>query len=393
MINNLLDTNSFVEQQSLIPDANLIGGYGTVNDKLVYVYEQTGAVTVNHAKKISALYKKALAYGAPVIGFLNSDGLCLDSGFEALNAYGEIYSAQASASGVITQISVISGSCMGANAIMASFSDFVVTTADSAENLNFFLQSPAVRAGDSCSNYHVIYGETDGLDKVKEILGYIPFNAYDRNISEPLDDLNREDSSLNKDSSIEDIFSSICDNNRFIGIESGNKGCVSAVSKISGIPVGLIGADGCLSSADFSGLTKFVKYCDSLGLPIISITGTAGYSFDADDDARLLAEIGNFVTAVSGARVGKINLITGSALGSSYCVLNSKHLGMDVVYSWPDTVFALINSESSDKVLKTSKNFTAKEIAALGYIDDIVKQPATRKRIIAALQMVYSKNI
>ena len=42
--------------------------------------------------------------GAPVIGLIDSAGLRLQEGADALNAFGEIYSKQVTASGMIPQI-------------------------------------------------------------------------------------------------------------------------------------------------------------------------------------------------------------------------------------------------------------------------------------------------
>ena len=108
-IASLLDPQSFVEigayvksrstdynmQAQETPADGVVTGYGTIGDRLVYVYSQDasvlgGAVGEMHAAKITALYKKAVQVGAPVIGVIDSQGLRLQELTDALAVYGKI---------------------------------------------------------------------------------------------------------------------------------------------------------------------------------------------------------------------------------------------------------------------------------------------------------------
>ena len=105
-INALLDDNSFVEVGALVtarstnfnvkpeqtPSDGVITGYGTIDGSLVFVYSQDstvlgGSIGEMHAKKITGLYDLALKTGAPIIGLLDSAGLRLQEGTDALNAF------------------------------------------------------------------------------------------------------------------------------------------------------------------------------------------------------------------------------------------------------------------------------------------------------------------
>jgi acetyl-CoA carboxylase carboxyltransferase component len=105
-IHSLLDANSFVEIGALVkaratdfntapagePSDGVITGYGLIDGKLVYVYSQDagvlgGSIGEMHAKKIVGLYRMAMRTGAPVIGMIDSAGIRLQEGADALDAF------------------------------------------------------------------------------------------------------------------------------------------------------------------------------------------------------------------------------------------------------------------------------------------------------------------
>ena len=142
-IDSLLDANSFVEIGGQItarstdfnmaaketPSDGVITGYGVIDGNLVYVYSQDasvlgGTIGEMHAKKIVRLYDIAMKTGAPVIGLVDCAGLRLQEATDALNGFGEIYMAQAIASGVIPQITAVFGTCGGGMALASALTDF-----------------------------------------------------------------------------------------------------------------------------------------------------------------------------------------------------------------------------------------------------------------------------
>ena len=100
------------------------------------------------------------------------------------------------------------------------------------------------------------------------------------------------------------------------------------------------------------------------------------------------------------------------AYGTAYTVMNSKAIGADMVYAWPDAVIGTMDPDMAAKIMYEDelaaaddklafiKEKKAEYVAALsgaasaasrGYIDDIIEPDATRKRVIAAIQMLLSK--
>ena len=159
----LLDDSSFVEiggyvtarntdfnmQKKETPADGVITGYGLIDGSLVYVYSQdvtvmNGSMGEMHAKKIANIYKLAIKMGAPVIGFVDCSGLRLQEATDALNGFGEVYMAQAMASGVIPQITAIFGVCGGGMAVVPALADFTFMEEKKAK---LFVNSPNALEG------------------------------------------------------------------------------------------------------------------------------------------------------------------------------------------------------------------------------------------------------
>ena len=154
----LLDENSFMEIGSLVtarntdfnladeatPSDGVITGHGLIDGNLVFVYSQdssvlNGTIGEMHAKKIAAVYDRAMKMGAPVIGLLDCAGVRLQESVDALNALGMIYEKQVMASGVIPQICAVFGNCGGGLTVVPGLCDFAYMEADKAK---MFVNAP-----------------------------------------------------------------------------------------------------------------------------------------------------------------------------------------------------------------------------------------------------------
>ena len=222
-IEALLDENSFVEigalvtarstdfnlQQKETPSDGVITGYGVIDGNLVYVYSQDASVLHGtlgemHAKKITKLYDLALKMGAPVIGLVDCAGLRLQEATDALNGFGEIYRAQALASGVVPQITAVFGTCGGGLAVIPGLTDFTFMEESKAK---LFVNSPNAIEGNEVSRcdsasakfqseetglVDVVADEAGVLSQIRQLVAMLPANNEDdASYEECLDDLNR----------------------------------------------------------------------------------------------------------------------------------------------------------------------------------------------------------
>ncbi len=455
-ITALLDDNSFVEIGALVtaratdfnlkptdaPSDGVITGYGVINDNLVYVYSQdasvlNGTIGEMHAKKIANLYEMAMKMGAPVIGLIDSAGLRLQESTDALEGLGALYEVQAAASGIIPQITAVFGNCGGGLAVASQLADFTfmetgkgklfVNTPDSIDGNN--TQKCDTSAADfqsACGDVDVAADEATVIAEIRELVSMLPANNEDEALAECEDDLNRVCENLEGCVGDTALFlSQISDNGTFFETKRGfAKDMVTGFIKLNGATVGavanrtavydeegkevekfdaVLSADGCEKAADF------VAFCDAFEIPVLTLTNVKGYKACCLGNEKRIAKAAAKLTyAFANASVPKVNVVIGKALGSAYVTMNSKSVGADLVMAWPDAEMGAMDAKLAAKIMYEGQgadtiDAKAKEYAALqnnvnsaarrGYVDQIVAPADTRKYVIAAFEMLYTKSL
>lgn len=453
-ITALLDENSFVEIGALVtaratdfnlkqietPSDGVITGYGVIDGNLVYVYSQdasvlNGTVGEMHAKKIANLYDLAMKTGAPVIGLLDSAGLRLQEATDALAAFGELYKKQTFASGVIPQISAVFGNCGGGLAVLASMSDFTFMEEKAGR---LFVNSPNALAGNTtakCDTSSATYqSEKSGnadftgdeayiLGQIRQLVSMLPANNTEDAITECQDDLNRICADLGNctgDTSV--ALSMIADGNLFLEVkEKYAPDMVTGFLKLDGVTVGAVANrserldeegkavekfDTVLSPKGCEKAADFVKFCDAFNIPVLTLTNVTGYKACECSESKIAAAAARLTYAFANATVPKVNVVTGKAFGSAYVAMNSKAVGADITIAWPDAQIGSMDAALAAKIMYEGQgaqviNEKAAEYAALqtsvtsaakrGYVDQIVEPQDTRKYIIGAFEMLFTK--
>ena len=454
-ITALLDENSFVEigglvtarstdfnlKQTETPSDGVITGYGVIGGNLVYVYSQdasvlNGSVGEMHAKKIANLYDLALKTGAPVIGLNDSAGLRLQEATDALNGFGEIYLKQVKASGVIPQITAVFGSCGGGLALIPTLTDFTFMEGSKAK---LFVNSPNALDGNSVSKcdtaaakfqseeagiVDVVADEASVLAQIRELVAMLPANNEDdMSFEECTDDLNRacaEIANCVGDTSI--ALSQIADNGIVFEVKREYaKDMVTGFIKLNGVTVGAVanrtevyGEDGTvtekfdavLSAAGCDKAADFINFCDAFEIPVLSLTNVKGFKADKCNEKKIAKAAARLTYAFANATVPKVNVIIGQAYGSAYVAMNSKAIGADITMAWPDAQVGSMDAKLAAKIICDGQGADAieecaKEYAALqtsassaakrGYVDQIVEPVDTRKYVIGAFEMLFTK--
>lgn len=451
----LLDENSFVEigglvtarstdfnlKQTETPSDGVITGYGVIDGNLVYVYSQdasvlNGTVGEMHAKKIANLYNLALKMGAPVIGLIDSAGLRLQEATDALNAFGEIYMSQVKASGVIPQITAVFGTCGGGLALIPTLTDFTFMEGSKAK---LFVNAPNALDGNvitkcdtSAADFQskeagivdVVADEAGILAQIRELVSLLPANNEDGSYEECSDDLNRacaEIANCVGDTSI--AFSQIADNGAVFEVKREYaKDMVTAFIKLNGATVGAVanrtevyGEDGTvtekydavLSAAGCYKAAEFINFCDAFEIPVLSLTNVKGFKADKQNEKGIANAAAKLTYAFANATVPKVNVIIGQAYGSAYVTMNSKAIGADITMAWPDAKIGTMDAKLAAKIICDGQgadaiDACAKEYEALqtsaasaakrGYVDQIVEPVDTRKYVIGAFEMLFSKS-
>ena len=452
-ITALLDENSFVEigamvtaratdfnlKQTETPSDGVVTGYGVIDGNLVYVYSQdasvlNGSIGEMHAKKIANLYDLALKTGAPVIGLIDSAGLRLQEATDALNGFGEIYKKQVMASGVIPQITAVFGTCGGGLAIFPTLTDFTFMEEKKAK---LFVNSPNALDGNTTAKcdsasaafqseesgiVDVVADEATIFSKIRELVCMLPSNNEDdASFEECTDDLNRASAELVNcvgDTSI--ALSTISDNNVFFEVkENYAKEMVTGFIKLNGVTVGAVANrtevydeegkekfDAVLTKKGCEKAADFVNFCDAFEIPVLTLTNVKGYEATLCSEKGIAKAAAKLTAAFAGATVPKVNVIIGKAFGTAYVAMNSKAIGADITMAWPDAQIGTMDAKLAAKIICDGKGADAietcaKEYAELqnnvtsaarrGYVDQIVEPADTRKYVIGAFEMLFTK--
>ena len=425
------------------PSDGCITGYGVINGNLVYVYSQdasvlNGTIGEMHAKKITNLYDLAMKTGAPVIGLIESAGLRLQEATDAMAAFGEIYLKQTMASGVIPQITAVFGTCGGGLGLFPTMTDF---TFMEEKNAKLFVNAPNALDGnvitkcDSSSAkfqaeesgiVDVVADEATILEKVRELVSFLPANNEDDAsfLEDCTDDLNRvnpEIAGCVGDTSV--ALSILADDNNFFEVKSGYaKNMVTGFLRLDGVTVGAVAnrseicdeegkvaekLDAVLTAEGCEKAAEFVNFCDAFGIPVLTLTNVKGYEATLASEKTIAKAAAKLTYAFANATVPKVNVVIGKALGTAYVVMNSKAIGADITMAWPDAQIGAMDGKLAAKIMYDGQgadviNEKAAEYEALtlnvtsaakrGYVDQIVNAADTRKYVIGAFEMLFTKS-
>ena len=453
-IASLLDENSFVEiggcvtarntdfnlKQTATPSDGVITGYGVIDGNLVYVYSQDasvlgGTIGEMHAKKIARLYDMALKMGAPVIGLIDCAGIRLQEATDALNALGEIYAKQVLASGVIPQITAVFGTCGGGMALMPALTDF---TFMESKNAKLFVNSPNALEGNEVSKCNTASAkfqsedaglvdftgsEDEVLSGIRKLVTLLPANNEEDAVDDCSDDLNRVCADLANcagDTAI--ALSQIADNGVFFETKADfAKDMVTGFVRLNGATVGAVANrsevydaegnkteefDGTISARGARKAADFVKFCDAFDIPVLTLTNATGFKATVCSEKMMAKSVGELVAAFADATVPKVNVVIGKAYGTAYVAMNSKSIGADLVYAWDNAEIGMMDASLAAKIMYADADAATlnekaaqyRELqngvasaAARGYVDTVISPADTRKYVIGAFEMLFTK--
>jgi acetyl-CoA carboxylase carboxyltransferase component len=442
-------THAFgLEKQQYTGDS-VVTGWGTIEGRLVYVFSQDftvfgGSLGEVHAEKVCKILDQALKNGAPVVGLNDSGGARIQEGVVSLAGYAEIFLRNTLASGVIPQISAIMGPCAGGAVYSPALTDFVFMVKRTS---NMFVTGPEVvkavthefvsadelggaevHAEKSGVCHVAADNETDTLYLIRKLLGYLPQNNLEEPPITPNDhDQNYFDDKLNsivpddptKPYDVKDVINRVFDSGQFYEIqEAYAQNIVIGFSRLGGYSVGIVANQpqvlaGVLDIAASEKAARFVRFCDSFNIPIITFVDVPGFMPGTlQEHGGIIRSGAKLLHAYCEATVPKITVVLRKAYGGAYIVMSSKHLRGDINYAWPNAEIAVMGPDgavnivfrkdiesSEDPVSRRAEliqdyreKFSNPYIAAeRGYLDDIIEPSETRSRLLDAIKMLKNK--
>ena len=462
-ITALLDPNSFVELDAFVehrctnfgmesmeaPGEGVVTGYGTIDNRLVYVYAQDftvvgGSLGEMHAKKIWKVLDLAMEMGAPVIGLNDSGGARIQEAVDALAGYGGIFYRNTRASGVVPQISAIMGPCAGGAVYSPALTDFIFMVDKTS---NMFITGPQViktvtgenvtaeKLGGAMTHNttsgvaHFVYPtEAETLAAIRKLVGYLPLNNMETApVVETSDSVNRICDALNSvmpESSntpydMKQVILSVVDDADFFEVQPYYaQNMITGFARIGGRSVGVLANQpkamaGCLdiNASDKAG--RFISICDSFNIPLLTFVDVPGFLPGTSQEyGGIIRHGAKMLYAYSEATVPKITVVTRKAYGGSYLAMCSKDLGADFVYAWPTAEIAVMGAAGAanvvfrkeiqaaedpkaarrEKIQLYSEQFATPYMAASrGFVDLVIRPSETRARLLEALELLINK--
>lgn len=403
--------------------AEVITACGTVNGINVCAFAQNnevagGAVSKASAAKICRLYDFALKTGAAVVGIFDSTGARLKQGAEMLNAYGDMLARSNNLSGVVPQISVIAGSCVGTCALLAAGADIVICTEKADYGIDTTgTDTSAASAVKNGVAQITVKDAAAAIQSARDILALLPQNnlsacgtcEYTDPAAYPLDAAAQK-AAAGEDFTADAIAGTV-DLNSFIELEKGfGTGVVTGLATIGGQAAGIVATTSKnnepLSRDAASKVARFVRFCDAFSIPVVTFVDTVGFAS--------IREASMVTHAYAEATTTQITVIAGAAYGAAYVAMAGTSAGADYVVAWPTAVIAPLAPETVSAVLyndqlKGCKDQHAKRAelvaeykstlaspytaAQAGSIQDVIAPQETRSVILAVMSMLAGKRV
>ena len=406
-VTGFFDADSFCEIDAFAKSgegfAEVVAGFGTVEGMPVYAFAQNsdisgGALSKAQTAKLKKLYGLALKTGAPVVGFYDSIGGRLSQGSELLGGCGEVLKLASKVSGVVPQISVILGTCLGTNALNAASADFVIMTNDAKLSLD-------VTGADASAEYNSKHGNASivaenreqAVEKARELLLYLPSN----NLVTAPQAFDEQPDGENTNC----IVSKLVDGGSKLklGDDFGDS-ARTRLARIGGQVIGVVRTTGGkLDCKSANKAARFVRFCDAFSIPVITFADCTGFD--------CLKSAAKLTAAYAEATTVKIAVVVGKTIGSAYIALAGTGANADVVYALPDAVISPVNIEAAAFIMAEDKmnvpvseqkaaaekfaeeNLSAFNAAQNGYVDAIVEFGELRNALISALDMLSGKRV
>lgn len=410
----LFDEGTFVEIDSFTKSgdgrAEAAAGFGSVDGCPVYAFAQNsdvegGAMSKAQAAKICKVYELAEKTGAPVVGIYDSIGARLNESCEMLAAYGDVMLKANNLSGVVPQIAVIAGPCLGASSMIAAAADVVIMSEDGQFALQTNGEGGDLKEASESGLVHLTAkDDKEAVSKARELITLLPSN----NLSgAPITDF--ADSAAETDGEFgASIIAAVMDQDSFIEFQAGfGAGFIAGLAKLGGNTVGVVASEE--KTADGKACEKaarLVRFCDAFAIPVITFVNAESFC--------CIKAACKLTNAYAEATTAKISVITGEAYGAVYMALAGAAAGVDVAYAWPTASISALNPTTaavmlwSDK-LKGSSNPTADrakliaeykdqeacpfKAAGDGFVQDVIEPSETRLKLYAALDMLAGKRV
>jgi acetyl-CoA carboxylase carboxyltransferase component len=444
-------TTSFGLDKKEIPAEGVVVGFGKVNGRDVVAAAEdfttmAGTFGEYHGRKFSEAIKMAKEKGVPFVGFNDSGGARLQEGMDTLQSYSWLFTEQILASGIIPQIAIIMGPCLGGQAYHPIMQDiliqckktgfmgiagpaFVKTQLGEEISIEKLCGAEA-HAAISGQTHLVAEDDRDAIDKTKELLSFLPSNNKEKPPRiESDDDPERAESELDeivpedpsKPYDIHLVLERIVDDGKFFELfKDFARNVVIGLARFNGRPTGIVASQpnwmgGVLDCDAADKVARFVRFCDLFNIPLINIHDTPGFLLGSREEHKgILRHGAKMLYCYIESTVPKVTVIVRKSFAGAYTAMCCKDTGADFLWAWPNARVSIVGADTAASVIfareikesddparlkaerieQYQKEFeNPYEGAKRGYIDDVIMPRDTRKYINRTLNFLENKTV
>ncbi len=373
---------------SLVTAIVNIGG----RDVALYGHDFTlraGSMDATNGKKLARLFELAGKRKIPLVGLNDSAGAFVPAGVGGLDGYSEAFTALRRISGVVPSIMCMFGFNAGGGAYLPRQGSFVIQPKDTFFGLTGAgvvksvlgedvtpeeLGGPGVHSQSGVTDF-VVEDEVAALQKVKEILNYLPdHNSVSPRFqptSDPVDRLTWDVELLLKkafnsptgfntpfDANI--IIQQICDHGDYFEVQPDRaRNTVTAFGRLGGHVVGFVANNSAVASGqiDIGAAYKnarFIRFCNIYNIPMVFMEDTTGFKPGSEQEANGIVQAGRaMLDSTVDLRTPRFLVIIRNAFGGAYASYNNYATGADLVLALPTTRAAVMGPAGMEFVYKT----------------------------------------
>ncbi|MFF0494634.1 acyl-CoA carboxylase subunit beta [Nocardia sp. NPDC003482] len=414
-----------------------------------------GAMGVDGCKHIVDAIDTAIDSGVPVVGIWHSGGARLAEGVESLHAVGLVFEAMVRASGLVPQISVVVGFAAGGAAYGPALTDIVIMAPEgrifvtgpdvvrsvTGENVDMATLGGPVTHGKKSGVSHITaHDEADAMHRARRLVSMFAEQGEFDPVAAEHGDIDLRallPESARRAYNVKPIVHALLDSvpspdgtdeSSFEELQGGYaRSMVTGIGRLAGRTVGVLANNplhlgGCLDSESAEKAARFVRLCNSFGIPLVVITDVPGYLPGVGMEWEGVVRRGaKLLHAFAEARVPRVTLVTRKIYGGAYIAMNARSLGATAVFAWPGSEVAVMGAKAAVQILHKKALAAAPEedrealldrltteheqiaggvsrALSIGVVDEVIDPAKTRSIIAAALasapaKAAHTKNI
>jgi len=431
----LLDPGS-VELITADDDSGMLAATGTVNGCRVVAFcsdatVMGGAMGMQGCDVVVKAYERAMNDRVPILGIWHSAGARLAEGVLSLHAVGRIFHAMTQASGKIPQISIVLGFAAGGAAYGPALTDVVILAPEgrifvtgpdvvrsvTGEDVDMLrLGGPDTHGRRSGVVHLVAEDEPDALEQGRRITtllanqGITADEVHDTDLAALLPESPR------RAYDVHPLIEGVLDEGSVVELHARWAPNVTVgLGRLGGRTVGVVANNplrlgGCLDSLSAEKAARFVRMCDTFGVPLVVLVDVPGYLPGVGQEWDGVVRRGaKLLHAFAEAVVPRVTLVTRKAYGGAYIAMNARSLGATKVFAWPGAEVAVMGPVAAVRILHRRKLAAVAddvrpqvetELAAeherlaggvekaveIGVVDEIVSPAGTRSALAAAIR-------